>query len=248
VKNFSLVYFFSDFGSHGPYTGQVEAIIRQRSDADFVDLLNNAPTSNPYLASYLLNGIYANLPVKIGFLLAVIDPGVGSERGLISLQHEQMTLLAPDNGLLSGVIRRYGIQQVALHARPEKTISDSFHARDWFAPLLCRMINNQNIPSDKLHSDTLVGHDWPTELARVIYIDHYGNLITGLDGANLDSGAVLQVDHSQPIKHARTFSSVGTGELFWYVNSMGLVEIAANSNAANRILNAAIGSSVLILT
>lgn len=246
MKNAPLVYFFSDFGCHGPYTGQVESIIRQHTDAGFIDLLNNAPVSNPYLASYLLAGLYEHLPVKKGFLLAVVDPGVGSDRGLISFQHKQMTLLAPDNGLLSGIIRRHGITRIDSHPKPEKALSDSFHARDWFAPLLCRMINGQNLGSHVITSDMLVGHDWPTEIAQVIYIDHYGNLVTGLDGKNLDTSAVLHVDHSSPINHARTFSSVDTGKLFWYVNSMGLVEIAANSSRADQILNSSVGSTVLI--
>ena len=72
-----IVYFFSDFGPCGPYTGQVEAVIRERTRSVFINLLSNAPAADPFHSAYLLAALFEHLPVKTGYMLAVIDPGVG---------------------------------------------------------------------------------------------------------------------------------------------------------------------------
>jgi len=92
------------------------------------------------------------------------------------------------------------------------------------------------------------GHpDWPDDLAEIVYIDHYGNALTGLRGESLPPGARLATGgHS--IAHARTFSAVPRGDAFWYVNSNGLVEIAVNAGRADHALDLAIGSEIKILT
>ena len=136
-----VVYFFSDFGPHGPYVGQVEAVIRHHTQAHFINLLSNAPAADPFHSSYLLAALYNELPVKSGYMLAVVDPGVGTARKVITFQIGNMTFLGPDNGLFSRLIHGHGVKKVALLEIPKNKISDSFHARDWFAPELARFIN-----------------------------------------------------------------------------------------------------------
>jgi len=242
--NNQLVFFFSDFGPHGPYTGQVQAVVQQAANIDFIDLLNNAPATNPKHSSYLLEAIYNHLPVKRDYLLAVVDPGVGSNRGLISFKHEEMTFIGPDNGLLSGIVRTHDVHEIQSHVKPEHSISSSFHARDWFAPLLADMIRNKEATFETIHANDIVGFEWPDQLPEIIYIDDYGNLITGIKAETVAQNAVISLKNGKTAKQASTFSSVKTGELFWYQNSMGLLEIAANQASAKEFCTASIGDQI----
>ena len=87
------------------------------------------------------------------------------------------------------------------------------------------------------------GADWPDSLAEVIYVDAFGNLVTGLAGSMLQDVQSLRVG-SQTMGFARTFSDVPAGSLFWHRNSSGLVEVAANQARAVDLLEIAQGAIV----
>jgi len=87
--------------------------------------------------------------------------------------------------------------------------------------------------------------DWPDDLAEIVYIDHYGNAMTGMRGETVAATASL-VCGSRVIAPAPTFSAVPPGAAFWYVNSNGLVEIAVNGGRADRLIELTIGSKIAI--
>ena len=89
--------------------------------------------------------------------------------------------------------------------------------------------------------------DWPDDLAEIVYIDHYGNAMTGMRGETVAATATL-VCGGRTIAPARTFSSVPPDTALWYVNSNGLVEIAINGGRADRLIGLAIGSKVELAT
>ena len=241
-----IVYFFSDFGPNGPYTGQVEAVIRDRTSAQFINLISDAPAADPYHSAYLLAALFEELPVKKGYMLAVVDPGVGSDRQVITFQIGKMTFLGPDNGLFSRLIHRHDVKKVAVLEHPVSNISKSFHARDWFAPELARMINGGSIGFQFQDSENLTGYDWPDQVGEIVYIDHYGNLVTGLNAKDVNVTFKAKIKESE-LSHAQTFSEVTKSELFWYQNSMGMIEIAANADSAADLLNAKLGDSVMMV-
>ena len=77
-----------------------------------------------------------------------------------------------------------------------------------------------------------MGQDWPAEQPAVVYIDGYGNVMTGLRPR---PGAVLSAGEQQ-FRERRTFADAVRGEAFWYKNALGLAEIAVNQgNAASRL-------------
>jgi len=88
--------------------------------------------------------------------------------------------------------------------------------------------------------------DWPDDLPEIVYVDHYGNALTGLRGNLLPNGARLAVS-GRVLMRARTFSDVPPGEAFWYENSNGLAEIAVNVGRAADALQLVIGSPVAVL-
>ncbi|WP_419590931.1 SAM hydroxide adenosyltransferase, partial [Thiolapillus sp.] len=105
------------------------------------------------------------------------------------------------------------------------------------------LVNGQSPDTYPLPVDGMAGASWPGELAEVIYLDGFGNAMTGLRMRNLRDLQGVVVGE-QLVKPAHTFSSVPAGALFCYENSLGLLEIAANGSNAGRILGLEIGSPV----
>jgi len=87
--------------------------------------------------------------------------------------------------------------------------------------------------------------DWPDDLAAVVYVDHFGNLATGIRAGTLPESAVLRLA-GRPLRRARTYAEVPKGAAFWYDNSNNLVEIAVNCGRAAEVLAAGVGTAVLI--
>jgi S-adenosylmethionine hydrolase len=115
---------------------------------------------------------------------------------------------------------------------PER-LSASFHGRDLFAPVAA-MLARGDAPPGRLRKD---GSDrqaeWPDDFSEVVYIDHFGNAMTGLRTAMVPPNARLAAA-GRILEWARTFSDLPPGMAFWYENSNGLVEIAVNQGRADR--------------
>ena len=238
----SPLYLFTDFGLQGPYVGQMVAAISADCPAcRVISLMHDAAAMRPDLAAYLLPAVTASLPPQ-GIVVAVVDPGVGSDRAALVVRTAERIYVGPDNGLLS---RLPGIRRVerVLWRPPE--MSASFHGRDLFAPVAARLARDAWLETATMATGDMVGADWPAACAQVVYIDVYGNLMTGLDAASLDRDVCLAVAGRQ-IPHARTFSDAPADGLFWYLNSQGLVEIAARGDSASRILSLELGDPLLL--
>jgi S-adenosylmethionine hydrolase len=168
-----------------------------------------------------------------------VDPGVGGKRDPIVIEAEGRSFVGPDNGLLSLVWQRARRRKCLRIAwRPER-LSSSFHGRDLFAPVAAALAV-KHVPGDWLISKEKPAVLLPSgDLSQVIYIDHYGNAVTGLrefkNSWRLRAG-------SRTLAYARTFEEAAGP--FWYENSMGLVEIAAPQGSAARLLRLKIGSRV----
>ncbi|MCG8325305.1 MAG: SAM-dependent chlorinase/fluorinase, partial [Thiotrichales bacterium] len=85
-------------------------------------------------------------------------------------------------------------------------------------------------------------HGWPEDLDEIVYIDHFGNCMTGVRAATTGRQAVIELK-GQHIRHAETFAAVPQGQAFWYENSNGLIEIAVNRGSAMDQLGVKIGSA-----
>ncbi|MBI10054.1 MAG: hypothetical protein CMM55_11050 [Rhodospirillaceae bacterium] len=232
-----MILLFTDFGYEGPYVGQMKAVLaRMALDAPVIDLMHDAPSHDPSAAAHLLAALVSEMPSN-AVCLAVVDPGVGSDRLPVTLRADGRWFVGPDNGLLELVQRRAHLaDQWAITWRP-KHLSRSFHGRDLFAPVTARLARGEIPPGRPYPAGWRIlperpGADWPDDRAAVVYIDRFGNAMTGLRASLLEETQALIVGEVR-IKHAAIFSEVPLGQVFWYVNSCGLVEIAANrANAA----------------
>jgi S-adenosylmethionine hydrolase len=235
-----MIILFTDYGLQGPYTGQVQAVLCQRAaSAGIVNLMADAPRHNPRAAAYLLAALIADFPPQTVFF-AVVDPGVGSFTDEpVVLKIDGRWFVGPDNGLFDIVARR-GREMEAWRItwRPE-ALSHTFHGRDIYAPV-CAMIANQHMPPGEVFSWT-DRHGWPDDLNEIIYIDHFGNAMTGLRATLLPRSTLITLN-GEAIVNARTFSEVKPGSLFWFENSSGLIEIAVNQGNAAQKLGIRIGN------
>jgi S-adenosylmethionine hydrolase len=114
-------------------------------------------------------------------------------------------------------------------------VSPCFHGRDVFAPVAGRIARNGSFEGEELMVSELDRPDWSDELRRVVYIDRFGNAITGLRKAAVDPVTVFNVNGHR-LRNARTFSDVEKGQAFWYGNSSGLVEFSVNLGRADMVL------------
>ena len=261
-----MIVLFTDFGVAGPYSGQVKAVLQMADPlVPVVQLFADAPAGQPKPAAYLL-AAYAEWFPAGTVLLCVVDPGVGGARRPLIVEAGGRIYVGPDNGLFELVLRR-GAPTRSEPTRSEPTrsepmrswatrsweitwrpprLSASFHGRDLFAPVAARLARGEPPSAMGRSVEPQRLGDWPDDLAEIVYIDHYGNALTGLRSECLAAGARV-VCGDRVVPQAPTFSAVPPGEAFWYVNSNGLIEIAVNGDRADRVLGLAIGSAIKVL-
>jgi S-adenosyl-L-methionine hydrolase (adenosine-forming) len=197
-----MIVLFTDFGLHGPYTGQMKAVLHQTAPGiSVIDLFADAPVGNPKASAYLL-AAYAGWFAAGTVFLCVVDPGA---------------------------------------------LSASFHGRDLFAPVAGMLARGEPPPGRPREDAEDCRVDWPDDLCEIVYIDHYGNAMTGLRAAVLPPNARLATT-DRVVERARNFSDLPTGAAFWYENSNGLAEIAVNQGRADRDLGLSIGIPVAIVS
>jgi S-adenosyl-L-methionine hydrolase (adenosine-forming) len=241
-----MIVLFTDFGLEGPYTGQVKAVLhRSAPGVPVIDLFADAPAGRPKPSAYLL-AAYGVWFSRDTVILAVVDPGVGSSRAAVVVEAEGRWYVGPDNGLFEIVLRRAGAARTwEVLWRPE-TLSASFHGRDLFAPVAARLALGE-LPSDMGRAVEIGRYpEWPDDLREIVYIDRFGNAMTGMRAALLPERAQLAAS-GRVLARARTFSDIPPGEPFWYENANGLAEIAVNAGRADAALKLQIGSPIAIL-
>ncbi|MHB1094242.1 SAM hydrolase/SAM-dependent halogenase family protein [Thiobacillus sp.] len=236
-----MIVLFTDFGTRDPYVGQVKAQLAEHAPTQqVVDLLHEAPDFNPHAGAHLLAAFASGFPPGCTFL-AVVDRGVGTPRGAAVVLAGGRWFVGPDNGLLSVIAaRQTGTRLWRITWKPE-AISSTFHGRDLFAPIAAAIARGEFpadklIPIDKLDVEFDVG-----DLARVIYIDHYGNAWSGV--RNVPQNAHVSVA-GERFRHGESFGLVGKGEGFWFINSVGLLELAVNRGSAAKKYGLAVGDPV----
>ena len=253
-----MIVLFTDFGLSGPYVGQLQAaILKESPSPQIVNLFADAPAHDAHRSAYLLAAYVEEFPAPAVFV-CVVDPGVGSDRRAIILEADGRWFVGPDNGLLEIVARRASkFSWWSIAWRPRR-LSSSFHGRDLFAPVAAWLERGERPQeassgarppagwAEPLARGSLDYGGWPDDLAEVIYIDRFGNALTGLRAAIVPSGARLALKNGRELVQESTFSDVPKGGVFWYENANGLVEIAMNCGRADVTLDLTLGSPVTV--
>ena len=207
-----MIQLFTDYGLEGPYLGQVQAVLHTLApDSPVINLLADAPRHNPKASAYLLASLVSQIP-KNTVVFCVVDPGVGTgeDRPLV-IKVDGRYFVGPDNGLFDLVCRYANeIDVFQITWKPEK-LSSSFHGRDLYAPVCAKIINGE-----KDYGNVIDWHDrhkWPDDLHEIIYIDHFGNCMTGVRQNQVTEHDEIEI-HGERVKYSTTFGDVKSGTSF----------------------------------
>ncbi len=237
------ILLFTDFGSADLYVGQVKGVLAADAPSVAVlDLLNDAPDYDVEAAAHLLAALAPQFATGSVFL-AVVDPGVGTPRDGLVLEADGRRYVGPDNGLFSLVWQRARTRRCELIAWKPSQLSSSFHGRDLFAPVAARLAAGVLLPewlAPKPAPEVLFDAG---PLARIIYVDHFGNCITGVPAQGVDRAARVEAG-GRVLRFAAVFGEAPPGEPFWYANSSGLIELALARASAARALGLEVGAPV----
>jgi S-adenosylmethionine hydrolase len=256
-----FVSLLTDFGARDPSAGIMRAVVLGIApSANVVDLSHEVAKYAIRDGALLLWCAAPYLPV--GVHVAVVDPGVGTERRPIAVRvHRGDVLIGPDNGLLLPAAERLGgivdARLLATAAYRLAVVSSSFHGRDVFAPAAAHLATGVPFAAlgPELPVDGLVRLPWPAPAVRpgelgatILYVDTFGNLKLGAETSHLRAalgdpawGTVLRVawqGAAEPlmVPWCETFGRVAAGRPLLYEDSYGRLCLAVNQGDAARLL------------
>jgi S-adenosylmethionine hydrolase len=253
-----IITLLTDFGLQDPFVGVMKGVILTRfPEAKIVDLAHGVRPQDVRECSFWLARSYGWFP-RGTVHVAVVDPGVGSERGTLVLQADGHWFVGPDNGVMDGVFERSGdadareidVQRFGL-AAPSRT----FHGRDVFAPVAAELAAGRcafdAVGPVKQSAVGLCGAQLlkagDSVQGRVVSVDHFGNLITDIDAGLLTDSRLATVrvaDTPCPIR--RCYSDAEPGGLLALINAFGTLEIACRDASAAEILGVGRGAMVTV--
>lgn len=222
--------------------------------AKIVDITHDIAPQNLQSASFTLEACYRDFPPQTIFV-AVVDPGVGSNRRAILVEAGKYFFVAPDNGLLSFIFdetENLRVFELTNKHYFKQSISQTFHGRDVFAPVAAHL--SKNIEANKFGREITdfvrLSIKKPSQIsqneteAEIIHVDKFGNLITNLTKNDLTKRFTLEINDVSVGKHLEFFAQAVEGELFTVLGSAGFLEIAAYKDSAKNILSVKIGDRV----
>lgn len=238
-----MIVLFTDFGLGGPYVGQMKAVLyRKAPGVPVVELFADLPVFNPRATAYLLPAYIGEFPPGTVFL-CVVDPGVGSSRKPVIVYADEHWFVGPDNGVFHVICKRaLKRRRWEINYRP-RALSSSFHGRDLFAPVAARLAVGREVPTELLDAYDAPWDSWPDDLFEIVYLDHYGNAMTGIRACQLRLSDQLILKEKK-LRFYRIFSEAQTGEPFWYENANGLVEIAVKEGSVSKQLQLEVGDRI----
>ena len=248
-----IVTLTTDFGSSDPYAAALEAaLIKGWPAVRVVHVSHGVPpgdlTSGAYIAEYASRSFPAGT-----VHLAVVDPGVGTDRPMLVIETETFVLVGPGNGILDRSLRGQVVSQAAtLAARPDVE-SQTFQSRDVMAPAAALAAAGAPIASlgnaaQVVAPPPALTFDWATPASfEVVYIDRFGTLVLDALHPGLRAAGEYSVEVAGRRANAgRTFADVAPGQLVIYRGSIGYVEVAVRDGSAAALLGLKAGDRVSV--
>jgi S-adenosylmethionine hydrolase len=259
-----IVTILTDFGWDDYFVGAMKGVILTRNPSvTIVDITHTIPPHDIWTAAFILNAAYSYFPAG-SIHLAVVDPGVGSDRRPILVETPEYLFVGPDNGLFSIILERASEARVRHVTNSEfflPIVSSTFHGRDLFAPVAAALANGVAPETlGPIINDAVRLRSLPNELTTegaiagsIIHIDHFGNCVTSVESDRLRTlsagqGFCLSVKGIEIRKLQKQYLEAGNcGEPFLIAGSAGYLEISLPCSSAARELNISIGEPVRLV-
>ncbi|HEX4520882.1 MAG TPA: SAM-dependent chlorinase/fluorinase [Gaiellaceae bacterium] len=263
---FDTITFLTDFGLQDDFVGVCKGVMKRIArDVEILDVTHGIPPQAVKRGALVLARAVPYLPPAVH--LAVVDPGVGSERrGLAIRAGGGRVFVGPDNGLLALAADECGIEGVRSLTNPRyhlDEVSKTFHARDLFAPVAAHLAAGASFDDlgDAVDASSLVRLDLPAALvgddelvATIVDIDRFGNLGLNVSAreiaeVGLRPGQTVELSFALTPYYAvvgETYADTGRGELIVYQDSYGAWAIAINGGNAAALTEAAAGDQVRV--
>ena len=250
----------TDFGQRDPYLAAMKgAILSINPRAVIVDISHSIEAGNIAEAAFVVGGAYKYFP-KGTIHVVVVDPGVGSKRKAVILETPPFFFAAPDNGVLSYVVDGKGEISPPLRAvslsEPRfwrHEVSSTFHGRDIFAPVAAHLslgtpLGEFGEEIRSLFAFPISHPRWAAKgelVGHIVYIDHFGNLITDIKDEDLP-GKEVAVKVSGRCIDGLSRSYAEGGDLLALIDSSGYLEVAARNADASQLLGAKLGDEIRV--
>lgn len=254
----------TDFGCKDYFIGVMKGVMKKITPGiEVIDISNDIPSYSLLPASFTIDQSYRYFPVSTVFLV-VVDPGVGTGRKILLVEHDNRYFIGPDNGVLTPILHKEP-KLVGIVGNKKYFLIDgysTFEARDKMAPAaayLASGIDPWEIAAPT--SEFIVNPDYfPTKsthaiTARVVYIDKFGNVMTNVTrefllNALQESGFSkfkVEFNGREIDKYYDTYAHAGSESFpFMLVGSHQNLEIAMNMESASSALGAFIGQELMI--
>ncbi|MGB9963889.1 SAM hydrolase/SAM-dependent halogenase family protein [Halobacterium hubeiense] len=246
-----MITLSSDFGT--PYPAAMKGVILQSTAAQLVDVAHDFPRQDVRASAFWLREVLPYFPPAVH--LAVVDPGVGTDRKAVVVRAGRHAIVAPDNGVAVPAARELGDVEV-FEIEVEDPASSTFHGRDVFAPAAAdvhergveafddypgyeRLEEYETVefPDPDLAGDAVHG--------EVLVVDGFGNAVTNVPGRVLEDrmGEFVRVN-GNAVAARRSYAGVDPGDWLVTVGSHGNVELAVNRGRGDDAFGVDPGSPV----
>lgn len=246
-----VITLMTDFGTNDHFVGVMKGVILNiNPKVRIVDITHAIPPQDVHSAAFLLDSTYRYYPDGTIHVI-VVDPGVGSRRRGIICQTDTAYFVCPDNGILSYVLGNDTAHRLVALSNSDywlPEVSNTFHGRDIFAPVAAHLsrgislsqfgdtVNNvarQPVHIPQVTKTAIVG--------SVIWVDHFGNLITNLscdmlESFGMDSGYVIRAGSAEIRQLNSAYADSEKGECLAIIGSSGFLEISVNQGSAAHVL------------
>lgn len=257
----AIITLLTDFGDRDIYVASMKGVILGLNpQAVLVDLSHEVAPQDVRAGAFLLAAAAPYFP-QGAIHLAVVDPGVGSQRRALAARCKGRFWVGPDNGLFSlAWAGAPDLQAVSLenpvYFRPE--VSATFHGRDIFAPVAAHLslgveLHRLGPPLPDPVSLPYPAPVFAGETARgeIIYVDHFGNLVSNIKADTLrhwlgGHAGRIRVGNVILPGLSHTYQDAAPGQFLALEGSHGFLEIACNRDHAARRLAAGMGLPVKI--
>ena len=261
-----LITFLTDFGLEDDFVGTCHGVMKRIApEVEVMDVTHGIAPQSVLQGALVLANTVPYLPE--GVHLAVVDPGVGSNRKALALRVDERFFVGPDNGLLIPAAEKLGgiaaAHEITNRDYALEPVSATFHGRDVFAPAAAHLANGLEIGElgPAVEPGSLVSLELPKPhfsqrriRARCLYVDRFGNMQLNLNHSDLEQcglepGHKVEVECAGDLYYAtvaRTFADARGGEIILYEDAYQNVALAISGGNAADTFHVAAGADLRI--